>query len=148
MDYVRIRDDNSGSHPAEHKNLAGPLIQPDPSISTPNTRALDAEDPSRPSLPPATSTSSSMLTNPRGHDRNHFSKASRDPASSASRPHRSMRTPRLHSHIPRVLCPHISGEGSIQSLRGIHRGAHRLYVVFGSRIRSRMRPSQDWSATP
>jgi len=58
MDHLRIRDDNSSPRPAENENSAEPLIQPHPSILTPNTRALDVEDPSWPSIPPATSTSS------------------------------------------------------------------------------------------
>jgi len=49
---IRMRDNDRSPHPTE--NPAVPLIQPDPSLSTPSWREFIVEDPAWPSLPPST----------------------------------------------------------------------------------------------
>ena len=64
MEHVRTRNNNSSPRPPE--NLTAPLIQPDPSILTPDGREFDAEDLAWPSPPPST-------TNVQYTDKSHFS---------------------------------------------------------------------------
>ena len=57
MDYVRMRNNSSSPPPTVAVDLATPLDQTDPLLSTPDGRYLDAEDPTPPSPPPSTTNS-------------------------------------------------------------------------------------------